>query len=239
VSITLSYIVPAFNEDEIIGETLVRFTEDFLELSDIIGKYEIIVVDDGSTDRTAAIVQEFANKDSRIRLIRHEKNRGAGEAILTGLANSQMEWFSANSADRPFHLADIRTFAPLFSECDVILVCRTDRNANSWYRKLTSLGNLFLIRLIFRSRFGDFQFVQFYRRKLLVGTPFVSRGTLVPPEMILRSHRLGARIREVSLPFHPRLQGTSKYGHPKHIFVTLFEMAKLRLLFWKENGVRS
>lgn len=239
MSITLSYVVPVHNESPIIQITLEQFTRDFTCLRNIVSDYEILVVDDGSTDDTPTIVEEFARQNTKVRLLRHEKNQGAGKAILTGLEKARMEWLSANFADQPFHVEDIRNLAPLFEGSDMIVVCRTDRKANSWYRKLTSFGNYALIRLLFWSGIHDFQFVQFYRRTILERMPIISRGALVPPEMILRSVRQGARMSEIFRVFHERNGGSSKYGNPKYILETLIDMTRLRINFWKEDWKRS
>lgn len=233
--ITLSYVVPCFNEEPIIESTLTRFVRDLDCMSNVVGDYEIIVIDDGSSDGTAHIVERFAETHRKVRLLRHSRNCGVGAAILTGLAMSTHEWFSVNCADQPFRVNDIRKLAALFESNDVIVVCRTDRKANSWYRKLTSLGNYALIRLIFWSGIHDFQFAQFYRREILDPMSIVSRGTLVLPEMVLRSVRGKARIKEFFLDSHRRQGGVPKYGNPKHILETLLDMARLRLQFWRED----
>lgn len=233
--VTLSYVIPAYDEEPIIGQALERIDADLSGLAGKISDYEIIVVDDGSRDRTAEIVAGFQAGHPKVRLVRHERNGGVGQAIRTGIREASFEWVSVNCADEPFRTADIRHVAPLFRHNDVVVVCRTDRSANSWYRKLTSWGNYLLIRLLFGSSVRDFQFTQFYRRSYLSRIDLVSNGSLLPPEMIFKCQRLGARIAQIALPFHPRRGGESKYGHPKHVFVTLWEMARLRWNFWKEN----
>ncbi|HEX5037045.1 MAG TPA: glycosyltransferase family 2 protein [bacterium] len=233
--VTLSYVIPVYNEDPIIESTLEQFVRELADLADIVRDYEILVIDDGSTDRTAELVESFSSRHPKVRLIRHGKNRGVGQAIRTGLSQARMEWFSVNCADQPFRTADIRRLEPLFGKNDLVVVCRLDRSANSFYRKLTSLGNYALIRLLFRSSIHDFQFAQFYRMSYLSRVNLICRGTLVPPEMILRCLRLGARMSEFWLPFHPRMGGESKFGHPKHFVMTLREMARLRIRLWKEE----
>ncbi len=235
MAITLSYVIPAYNEEPIIESTLDQFIRELADLQDIVRNYEILVVDDGSTDRTADLVESFSCRYPKVRLIRHGRNQGVGQSIRTGLSQASMEWFSVNCADQPFRTSDIRQLEPLFTKSDLVVVCRQDRRANSFYRKLTSWGNYMLIRLLFRSPIHDFQFAQFYRMAYLSRVNLVCRGTLVPPEMILRCLRLGARVSEIRLPFHRRSGGQSKFGHPKHIVMTLHEMTRLRLHLWKEE----
>jgi glycosyltransferase involved in cell wall biosynthesis len=190
-------------------------------------------VDDSSTDGSAAIAADWAERDPRVKLVRHRRNAGVGAAIATGLAHATKDWFAVNCADRPFDTRDIVRLRPLFETADLVVVSRTDRSANSPYRKLTSWVNYLLIRLLFRIPVGDCQFVQFYRTAWLKDARIISRSTLVPPELILRMVRQGARIAQAQLPFHARPGGVAKYGHPKHALRALAEMARLRLHLWR------
>jgi len=236
--ISLSYVLPAYNEAEILDDTIGIFLRDMGSLVGVVRDFEVIVVDDGSTDGSAAIAAGWAERDPRVRLVRHGRNAGVGAAIATGLAHASKDWFSVNCADRPFDTRDIARLGPLFEASDLIVVSRTDRSANSPYRKLTSWVNYLLIRLLFRIPVGDCQFVQFYRTAWLKDVRIVSRGTLVPPELILRMVRKGARVAQARLPFHARPGGVAKCGHPKHAIRALAEMARLRLHLWRE-GLRG
>lgn len=229
MGITLSAIVPAFNEEPIIMTALTRLSAQLRDLAPLIGSYEIIVVDDGSTDKTASLVAQAAQRDPHIRLARLEKNQGVGMAILAGLREAQKSWVTVSCADAPFDMSDLKNFAADFDAHDLIVVARADLHAHSDYRKILSRVNGFLIRRIFNSSIRDFQFVQFYRRELLEKMTVISRGTMVPPELILRCIKAGARWKQITLPHHKRPGGIAKYGHPKHVFRTLLDMARLRI----------
>ena len=233
--ISLSYMLPAYNEAEILDDTIGIFLRDMGSLPDVVRDFELIVVDDGSTDGSAAIATQWAERDPRVKLLRHRRNAGVGAAIATGLGHATKDWFSVNCADRPFDTRDIARLRPLFETSDLIVVSRTDRSANSPYRKLTSWVNYLLIRLLFRIPVADCQFIQFYRTAWLKGVEIHSRGTLVPPELILRMVRKGARIAQARLPFHARPGGVAKCGHPRHALRALEEMARLRLHLWREG----
>src|SRR5206468_2988572 len=181
--ISLSYAVPVYNEAAIIDSTIAIFLRDLEHLSETIRDFELIVVDDASDDGTTAIVEAWAARDARVKVIRHARNQGVGVGIQTALAHATREWFAVNCADRPFDTREIARFRSLFQTADVVVVSRTDRRANTWYRKLTSWVNYGLLVLLFRVPVNDCQFIQFYRRSCLRDVALMARGTLVPPEL--------------------------------------------------------
>ena len=233
--ISLSCVVPCFNEAEILDDTLQIFVNDLSSLRGIVDDFEIVVVDDGSSDDTAAIAERWAAKDARVRLVRHDRNQGVGAGIMTGFQAATKEWLTVNCADRPFSNADIASFGTLFDRADIVVIEREDRRANSPYRKLTSLVNYALIRVLFRIPVADCQFAQFYKASRVRDYRILSKGSMVPPELILRATRDGARIARVVLRFHPRPGGVAKYGHPKHALKAVVEMAQLRWALWHES----
>jgi len=223
----LSVVVPVYNEAEIIGETIQVF---IAALSRLTGDFEIVFVDDGSSDGTVRIVRKYADSDARIRVFSNDKNRGSGRSLWQGFKKAQKEFVVSNFADRPFDLSELSRMLPLFEseKIDFIVVARKDRSANSFYRKITSYTNLYLIKLLFGIKIDDFQFVQIYRKKALEGVRLVSSGTFVPPELMMRLARKGSSWRQVTAVFHSRTKGRSKCGKPQVILKTIAEMAR----FW-------
>lgn len=233
--ISLSYVVPFYNEAAILADTIEVFIQGLEGLSDVVSEFELILVDDHSEDGSYEIAVDCAKDDDRIKVIRHDRNMGVGYGILTGLAASKMEWLSINCADRPFDIKDVRKCAELFETNDLIVVSRDIWTRDSKYRTLTSWVNYCLIRAIFGVKARDYQFIQFYRTSLLRSQNIVSRGTLVPPEMIIRMKRAGARTSETVAKLYKRGGGRAKYGHPKHVMKALCDMAKLRLVLIAES----
>lgn len=242
----VSLVVPVFNEQEIIEETVEIYLND---LSEIFSEYELIVVDDGSTDSTREKLAALAqlHKD-RLKVIINEKNLGSGRSLLKGMNLSKFPYVATNFADRPFDTKELRDVMLLFDEnIDFVVVCRKDRSANTVYRKLTSFVNYYLIKLLFGSKIHDFQFVQVYRREMLYNININSRGTFVPPEFMLRALAGGCRNLEYQTTFYARSKGKAKCGHPKVILRTLFDMFSfwfnfhfgLRRTQFKKQGVKD
>ena len=110
---SISLIVPAFNEEEILEETIEIFREN---LSSVCDEYEIIIIDDGSTDRTGEIANQLAERHKSVRVMHHFTNKGAGAALLTGLRVARNGLVLTNCADRPFDLKDLKDILPLSTQ---------------------------------------------------------------------------------------------------------------------------
>ncbi|MFH1094496.1 MAG: glycosyltransferase family 2 protein [Candidatus Omnitrophota bacterium] len=223
----ISLIVPVFNEEEIVGETVKIYLED---LSGIFDEYELIVVDDASTDYTVELLgalEQFYK--GKLRVIINEKNLGSGRSLLRGMQSARFPYVATNFADRPFDTKELRNVMMLFVEnIDFVVVCRSDRSANTIYREITSLVNYYLIKLLFGTKIKDFQFVQVYRLNMLYNIKVDASGTFVPPELMIRALAAGYRNLEYRTTFYARGKGKAKCGHPKVIFQTICEM----LSFW-------
>lgn len=225
--LSVSLVVPVFNEQEIIAETIDVFMRD---LALAAAEYELIIVDDGSTDETENILNEYSRKyQNHLKVIRNKRNMGSGRSLTEGFKYARYPVVMTNFADRPFDLKELNKILPLFlDEVDFIVVCRTNRSANNFYRKITSLVNYSFIRFLFKESVGDFQFIQIYRKNILDDLKIESRRTFVAPEIILRALRKGYRMKEYTTTFYPRNKGKAKCGHPKVILRTLYDMCK----FW-------
>ncbi|MCK4994214.1 MAG: glycosyltransferase [Candidatus Omnitrophica bacterium] len=219
----ISLIVPVFNEQEIIEETVEIYLND---LSEIFDEYELIVIDDASSDHTKELLLKLEKLyQRRLRVIMNERNLGSGRSLLRGMQSARFPYVATNFADRPFDTKELRNVMRLFEDnIDFIVVCRRDRSANSMYRKLTSLVNYYLIKLLFGTNICDFQFVQVYRSNMLYNIKIDASGTFVPPELMLRALAGGCRNLEFKTTFYARCKGKAKCGHPRVVFRTLFDM---------------
>lgn len=223
----LSLVVPAYNEEEILAETIEIFLQD---LSSVADKYEIIIINDGSTDTTAQIADELARRNESIKVIHNPKNLGSGKSLLIGFKSAKYGLVLTNFADRPFDLKELKNIFSFFDDenTDFVVVVRKDRSANSAYRKITSLINYWLIRMLFGVKVGDYQFVQIYKKVILDDIEVDATQTFVPPELIIKALSKGYRMKEYKSKFHSRVKGKSKCGNPGVISKTLYDMLK----FW-------
>ena len=229
--LSLSIIMPAFNEAAAI-ESAVR--RSIAALEPWTADFEIVVVNDGSTDGSGEIAESIAVEDPRVRVLHNQRNLNYGASLMRGIEAARCDWVLHNGADLPLAPEDIQGFSEVFDEADVIVVRRRDRRAHSLWRRLTSRVNNLLIRLLFSPESTDQNFVQFYRRSLVQPTEIISTSpALVTPELILRAERRGLRVREVLAQFRRREIGQPHFGRLHDILWALKDMVRLRLHTWR------
>lgn len=223
----ISLVMPVFNEQELLEETIKIFSRD---LSYLVERYQIIIVNDGSTDKTGQIADKLVKTSEHIEVIHNPKNLGSGRSLLIGFKKARYDLVLTNFVDRPFDLKELGDIFPLFDDgrVDFVVVTRQDRSANSFYRKITSLVNYWLIKVLFNVKVGDFQFVQIYKKVILNDINIDATRTFVPPELIIKALIRGYRMKEFRTKFYPRTKGKSKCGRPRVILKTLHDL----LRFW-------
>lgn len=223
--LSLSMVVPALNEDELVDEFLEKSIRD---LSAVTNDWEIVFVDDGSTDKTVEYAQAWANKYPQINIVSLGRNLGNGANVEVGFQHATKEVVFNNTVDAFFNTEDLEWIVPHLEQYDSISGYRSDLSANNPYQKLLTLGNLTLIRTLFPLKLKAYQTVQFHRRSLFEQIQIEGRSSFVSPELLIKAHYLGYSIGEVEVKFHPRLKGTAKGGGIKHVVRTFRDMIK----FW-------
>jgi glycosyltransferase involved in cell wall biosynthesis len=231
--IGLTVIMPGLNEEASVEGAVRRVVA---ALENAAHDFEVIVIDDGSTDRMGEIADRLAAEDDRIRVLHNESNVNYGVSLARGIAAARGEWIAHNGMDLPLAPEDICRFTPHFGTADVVVARRFDRDAHSPWRKLTSWTNRLLLRVLFAPRTKDLNFVQFYRRSYAQAVPLHSTSpAFVTPELIMRAERSGRRVVEVDAEFRRREVGEAHFGRPKDIAWTLADMLKLRVWTWRRG----
>lgn len=224
----ISVIFPAYNEGENVKATMARALE---ALRATCERFEIILIDDCSTDGTGRMADELATINPEIRVIHNAKNMGQGASIVTGFQHARYDLVLHNAMDYPFDLRDLAKMFPLLAEADIVVASRKDRAGYSPYRKVTSAVNLTLLHILFPLRLRDYNFVQLYPKSLWHAIQVEARSTaFLTPEALIRAHDMGYRVKEVEVEYYPRTCGVASSGRPKVIIHSLQDMFRF---WWK------
>jgi dolichol-phosphate mannosyltransferase len=199
--------LPAFNEEAGIRQAVAEADE---ALADLAEDYEVLVVDDGSTDRTAAAVAEEMARRPRVVLLRHEGNRGYGAALRTGFLAARCDLVAFTDADCQFHLADLGRLLAL-AETHAVAAGYREGRQDPWRRRFLSRGYNLLTRALLGTRVRDLDCaLKVFRREALADLLPQSSGFFVNAEMLTRARQHGYRVAEAGVRHRPRLRGASK-----------------------------
>ncbi len=225
----LTIVVIAYNEEA----TLQPVVERSVEVAEALGiTFEVIVVDDASTDATAAIAGDLADTHPPVRHLRHAANQGSGMAIRSGIAASRGERIIYVPADGQFDVAEIGRYLEAARSADVVLGARESRSDYTWFRLLSSRTFLVLVRTLFGTDVEDVNWVHLWHRRVFDQCAVRSRGVFLLEEILVRAQRGGLTVAEVDSAYRPREGGQATGGNPRTILKTVAEMAVLRAELW-------
>jgi len=222
----ISAFFPAYNEEENIEKT-VKAAQKFL--SQNARKYEIIIVDDGSTDKTGKIADRLAKKDSHIRAIHHFPNKGYGEALKSGFYNAKYSWIVTTDSDGQFDFSELKKLWRKSKEADVVIGYRLGRK-DPFIRKLFGFGWTFLNNLLFGLALRDIDCsFKLVKREVIQAIPRLqsTRGGMISPELLAKAHKKGFRIAEVGVHHYPRFAGKQTGANLKVIFKSFVDLFRL------------
>lgn len=229
----LSIFFPCYNEEANI-RALLNKTHQFCKRH--INRFEILVVNDGSKDKTAQIVKEMCVLFPEIRLINHEKNLGYGAALISGFRQATLEYVFYTDGDGQFEIDELADLLPKLNPKTVFSGYRAHRK-DPFFRKLNATifnlaFNVFFMNLI---RDIDCSF-KIYPKWFLDQTDLWSQGALIDGEMLIKSKRKGLKIEQFPVKHYPRVHGAQTGAKLKVIFRAMLEFLKLwfRLYFLKK-----
>jgi glycosyltransferase involved in cell wall biosynthesis len=229
----LSIFYPMWNEEEYIERALTagrRACEQLIRSGDI-GDYELIVVDDASTDRTPEIADRLAAADPRVKVVHHPVNRKLGGAIKTGFATATGDVILYTDADLPFDMAELPRAVRLLREYDVDIISayRFDRTGEGYLRSIYTFVYNLLIRTLFDVKARDINFAfKLCRARVFDHVELHSEGSFIDAELVIRATRLGYEMLQFGVDYFPRTRGVSTLSSPSVITTILREMWQLR-----------
>ncbi len=236
---SVSWLCWAYNEEELIGDYLVRANE---LLQKTAQDYEIIVVDDGSIDHTAEIITRLQKEIPQIRLIQNPTNMDVGIACRRAIMSARKEYLFWQTVDWAYDFTFLRLFLELTKSYDVVAGIRKRRDfvrrSDTLSKAFVSMVNYWLIRFLFRLPLGDYQNVVFYPTPLIQSIAYESKSSFVNPEGLIKTYWRGSSIVEVPIPFMPRKKGKAKGTRLKSILSSVRDVFGLwfRWTFLGQRG---
>jgi len=213
-----------FNEKEYIQIAIEKASR-ILDLMNV--DYELIVVDDASSDGSEKIIEDLAKYNDRIKVFHHKNNRKLGGALKTGFSKATKDIIVYTDVDLPFDLSILKEAAFLIRETDIIQGYRIG-SRESIMRVIYSKVYNSLIKFIFGLKIKDVNFsMKIFRRVILNHINLKSEGSFINAEFLIKSKNLGYKIKEIGVNYQLRGYGVSRLSSPGVILKILFELIKL------------
>ena len=233
---SLSIVLPAYNE----AENAARAIQEVSEVAQNLDlDHEIILVNDGSTDRTGEVARELVGQIPHFRLVEHYPNRGYGGSLKAGFAASTKEWIAFTPADRQFKFSEIERFLEKTDQADIVSGYRADRQDN-FMRKLNAFGWNTLVRLLFGYLCRDIDCgFKLFRREILQHVTLTSDGAMIDTEFLAGARARGFRIAEVPVTHLPRVAGAATGANLKVILKAFRDLLDFRLRLSRELRAAS
>ena len=223
--LALSIFFPCYNEEA----NVERVTAEALVAAEkITGDYEIIIVNDGSRDRTGELADELAARHERVRAVHNSPNLGYGGALQRGFRAATRDWIFYTDGDGQFDFAELPKLLALLEQYDVASAYRIDRQ-DPPLRKLNAWAWGLLVRMLFDLPLRDIDCAfKIYPREFVERVELRSMGALIDTEMLARAKRLGYRIGQVGVHHYPRQAGVQTGANIKVIARAFKELFRLR-----------
>ncbi len=222
---SISVILPAYNEEGNIARAVDHARAVLLDLG---LEYEILVVDDGSTDATAELVRDLIpTHSSSLRLLEHEENRGYGAALKSGLREAKGSLLFFTDSDRQFDVSELARLLEWIDTYTIVIGYRKDRQ-DHFFRRAMAWGWGVLIRFLFDLQVRDIDCAfKLFRREVFDEISIDSIGAFVNSEILIRAKKKGFTIKEVPVSHFPRELGVPSGAKPRIIGRAFRELLKL------------
>lgn len=204
----ISVFLPAYNEEKNLESTIKNVLN---SLKANFKTWELIIVDDGSKDKTGEIAEKYAQKDKRIRVIHHKPNKGYGPALISGLYACQYPWISFIDSDGQFDFSEISVLVKKQQKtnADVVIGHYLSRQV-SFFRKSNTKAWQILVWLMFGLKVKDIDCgFKLISKKVVETIPKLesSRGAFISSEFLIKAQKSGFKIVEVGVHHYPRISG--------------------------------
>jgi glycosyltransferase involved in cell wall biosynthesis len=231
-NISLSVFFPAYYDEMNIAKVVNKAVEvlESLRLKD----YEVIIIEDGSPDKTGEVADKLAEQHAKVRVIHHKINMGYGATLKDGFNSAKFEYVFYSDGDNQFNLDELKKFMILIPFSDIVVGYRKQKEY-SFYRKFTSLCYNYLLKALFDIRFWDIDCAfKLFKADLFKKISIESNDAFIDAEIMIKAKLLGYTSTEIGVEHYPRVDGISTGARPSVIFKTLKEIYGFRKVYLKE-----
>lgn len=225
---SLSVFLPAYNEEDSIASAVEGVVE---VLKSLAIDWEVLVINDGSKDKTAEVVKSLEKKYPNVRLINHEVNKGYGHVLKTGFAQAKYPWVAFVDSDGQFDFAEIKKLIEKTDEADVILGYRLNR-ADPFRRGIFTWGWKMLAFMLLGLNVRDYSCgFKLVKKKVIEDiSPIESEEKVTQIEMLIKVQKRGYKFAEVGVHHYARKAGVATGANLSVVKKSFTDMLKL----WKE-----
>lgn len=233
---SLSVIVMAYNEAATLESVVDEICREAQKATDI---FEVIIMDDGSTDGTGALADRLAQANPNVRVVHFEQNRGIGEVLRIGYQSARNDLVTIFPADGQCPAESITPFVQAMANHDLVLAYIPKRHNPAISIILSKIE-----RLLFFMLFGPmprFQGIYMFRKSILdqIHLKSMGRGWIIQMELIIRAKRAGYRIASLPTECRPRVSGKSKATNLRSVIANLKQVLILAACFQRERFISS
>lgn len=225
----VSLVLPALNEADNLAEAVAQARG---PLDAISPDWEIVLVNDGSTDDTGALADRLASEDPRVRAVHHPENRGLGAAVRTGFDAATGDVLIYADSDLPFDMAALVEAWELMesSGADLVTGFRTNREVEGVVRHVQSVAYTRLINGLLGFPVRDVNFaLKMARREVVERARLTSEGSFIDAELVARAREEGFSMAQFGVVYTPRVAGESTLARPGVIARIVWDLARFRL----------
>ena len=230
---SISVFFPCYNEQDNVARTV----EDALAvLKKLNADFEVIIVDDGSSDATGQIADEIASRNSRVKVVHHPTNLGYGAALQSGFKAATKELVFYTDGDGQFDISEMPPLLPLTGQYDIVSCYRLNRRDNL-IRKINGWCWTKLVCLLFGMKIRDVDCAfKLYKREIFDNIKLSSAGALIDTEIMARAIRKGYTVTQKGVHHYPRIAGAQTGANLRVVFRAFKELFKLHRQIRNENG---
>jgi len=223
-STSISVFFPCYNEQDNVARTVEQALSVLQQQS---YDFEVIIVDDGSTDTTGQIADEIASRDSRVKVVQHRTNLGYGAALQSGFKAATKELVFYTDGDGQFDINELPPLLPLMDKADIVSCYRLNRQ-DPLVRKINAWCWTRLVCWLFGMKVRDINCAfKLYKREIFDNIELSSSGALIDAEILAKASHKGYSITQKGVHHYPREAGSQTGARPKVIFRAFKELFKL------------